>query len=220
MRRNPFAGPYPAQDRNIRAISTTPTVLTVLAVLAGLYLLRLVPSDGLQQFLLNLSFEPLRFLALILGYRLDPWLPAALSPVTHALLHVDFVHLAVNSGCLLAFGTEIERRLGGLRFLLLAAVCAIAGAMAVELRFLIVEQPVIVIGASGAVSGLFGALVRGMRSHRLLLVTSFLVVNIAIGMTGIPGSEGVMLVAWDAHVGGFFAGFLLYPLFRYRRAAG
>jgi membrane associated rhomboid family serine protease len=42
------------------------------------------------------------------------------------------------------------------------------------------------------------------------LVAAWLVLNAVTGIAGV-GSEGVP-VAWVAHVGGFLAGLLLYPL--------
>ena len=219
LSRNPFANRRLAGGIPVKAFNTTPTVLAMLALISAIHVLQRVPWEPLQFMLLNMAFEPLRFLALFLGLDVGSPLPILLSPLTHALLHVDIVHLLINGAFLLAFGTEIDRRMGSWRFLLLFALCAIGGAMAVELRLLMVEKIVIVIGASGAISGLFGALVRPMPSHRLLLVGSFVAINVVIGFTGFPGANGIQMVAWDAHVGGFFTGFLLQPLFRRRGEA-
>ena len=96
------------------------------------------------------------------------------------------------------------------------------------------------IGASGAVSGLMGAVVRsGFRvdvqlkprhAHAklpsvakvltsrsvLVFLLVYLLINVAIGV-GQVNAAGTSAIAWQAHMGGLFAGFLLFPLFVSRR---
>ena len=55
---------------------------------------------------------------------------------------------------------------------------------------------------------------RPMPQRRTTFVVVFVAINIVLGFTGFPGSHGVQGIAWDAHIGGFFTGFLLYPLFQ------
>lgn len=161
--------------------------------------------------------------------------PATL--VTYALLHGDWSHLGFNSLWLLAFGTPVARRFGQLRFLLFLVVSAVAGAVAHWMIFRFSAEPVI--GASAAVSGCMGAALRFMfdPTHsettganragrpvaplRAMLgnprALSFLAVwfgsnalfgigSVAFGLTESP-------IAWQAHVGGFLVGLLLFKLF-------
>lgn len=78
--------------------------------------------------------------------------------VTYSFLHGDWTHLVVNALALAAFGTPVERRFGSARYLLFLAASAFAGA----LLFLALHPYEIapVVGASGAISGTMGAIVR------------------------------------------------------------
>jgi membrane associated rhomboid family serine protease len=93
---------------------------------------------------------------------------------------------------------------------------------------------VLIVGASGAIAGLFGATLRFAR-FRLrgrsadspgrplspwVLVIAFVLVNLVLGYTGFGALGEVKAVAWEAHLGGFFAGLLLYSLFEPRRRGG
>ena len=106
-----------------------------------------------RQFLINFAFIPSRF-----SGDVETWpgghLWTAKTLITHALLHSDWLHLLINSAWLLAFGSLVAKRTSALRFLSLFFVSAICGA----LLFLAVNGPidVVMIGASGAVSGLMG----------------------------------------------------------------
>lgn len=179
-----------------------------------------------QQLLLLTAFIPARYT--------DAVLPGGVTAkvttfLTHALLHGDFTHLAVNGGWLLAFGSIVARRLDADRFLLLAAISAVAGAA----LFLVMNwgllQPMV--GASGAISGLMGAAMRFMfqrpsvhggaapsmtiaelaRDPRSrMMIGSWLALNLVFGLFfGQLFSAGG--IAWEAHLGGFFAGLLLLP---------
>ena len=78
--------------------------------------------------------------------------------LTYFFLHGDWTHLIVNVLALAAFGTPVERRFGSARYLLFLAASAFAGA----LLFLALHPYEIapVVGASGAISGTMGAIVR------------------------------------------------------------
>ena len=83
---------------------------------------------------------------------------AVTSFVTHQFVHGDLAHLLINSAWLLAFGTPVARRTDPLRFLaffLLCRHCRRAALLAVNGPI-----PVLVVGASGAISGLMGAAFR------------------------------------------------------------
>ncbi|GAB4365667.1 MAG: rhomboid family intramembrane serine protease [Kiloniellaceae bacterium] len=151
------------------------------------------------------------------------WPPGAGGPaaaalptlVTYAFLHADFMHLALNLGFLLAFGSFVERHLGALRYLLLFALTAAAGALT-EFSFA-GPEPVALIGASGAVYGMTGAAMRFMfagggseqRRRALVFVLVFLGLNLVFGMTGLADFLAGASVGWKAHAGGFVAGAVL-----------
>ena len=160
-----------------------------------------------------------------------PW-----TALTHALLHGSWAHVIVNSVWLAAFGTPIARRCGAGRFFLLSALSAIGGAV-----LYVAMNPMQVfplIGASGAVSGLMAAaswfmfapatwhwegrlaepherprqplrdLVRN-RPFLIFLGVWFVTNYLFAFVQPIGGAEGS--IAWEAHVGGYVVGLLVFP---------
>ncbi|MFG1402177.1 rhomboid family intramembrane serine protease [Xanthobacter sediminis] len=171
------------------------------------------------------------------------YLPGGLGPkvwtvVSYALLHANWMHVGVNLIWFLAFGTPVARRFGTLRFLLFCAVTAAAGAGAHYLSHL--DGIVPLIGASATVSGAMAAAMRfavspggalaggfgggdrhpaeslldSLRNPQLLIfIAIWFGLNLLFGLgVSMPGTEGAE-VAWQAHVGGFLAGLLLFGLF-------
>lgn len=159
--------------------------------------------------------------------------------VSYAFLHANLVHLGVNLIWMLAFATPVARRFGTPRFLAFVVVTAAAGALAHLIAY--PDAMVPMIGASAVVSGAMAAAVRfafspggalgrpvrgapehppaasllgAFREPRVLtFVAVWVVVNFLFGAAiTLPGTEGAE-VAWQAHMGGFFAGLLLFPLF-------
>jgi membrane associated rhomboid family serine protease len=154
--------------------------------------------------------------------------------VTYAFLHGDFTHLIFNSVWFLIFATAVARRIGTARFLLLTLLTTL-GAALTHLTFHWGE-PAPVVGASGAVSGLMGAAFRFIfvNPHaqlswppallplfsRPVLLTSavWVVLNVVLGMTGYTPDGFGAAIAWEAHLGGFFTGLLIFPLFDRQRS--
>jgi len=162
--------------------------------------------------------------------------------VTYALLHASWIHLGVNAIWFLPFGSAVARRFGALRFLIFFAVTAAAGALAHLFAYGGQNAPVIGASAaiSGTMAGAMRfAFQRGgplsfwrtggdadfrvpaAPLSRVLLepaVLVFLVVwfaiNLLFGLISLPsGMGGGEVVAWQAHVGGFLAGLLLFSWF-------
>jgi len=142
---------------------------------------------------------------------LSPLLAAEGEPwrlLSHAFLHGGLVHLAFNTMMLLSVGPSLERSLGSLRFLLLYAVAALGGGIAVCLLYDI-RQPIV--GGSGALFGMLGALLAiNMRSGRHALafldyegprrLVGMIAANLVIGFL-------IPFISNTAHVGGLVAGF-------------
>jgi len=145
-------------------------------------------------------------------------------PFTHMFLHAGIAHLSINMAMLLAFGTAIARRMPGGPFLALYTICGLAGALFWALMHPYSIDPLL--GASGAISGMVGA-VGGIaltnppapdmpfRSRRaaLTFVVVWLALNLIVGLFGAAamGIDGA--IAWEAHLGGFIAGFVLIRAF-------
>ena len=153
------------------------------------------------------------------AWRFDP-IAYALGPITYQFLHGGLVHLLLNMAMLLAFGTPVERRMNASAFTVLYAVSGVAGAVAWLLFHPDSIAPLV--GASGAISGMVGAVGRVSlssgprddmpfhnRNAAIAFVILWLVFNFVFGVIGLAifGMEGQ--VAWEAHLGGFIAGFLL-----------
>ncbi len=166
-----------------------------------------------------------------------PW-----TPLTYAFLHGSWTHVLLNTVWLVAFGPPVARRFGTVRFLVFMAVTAIISALAQWTASPMEFAPLI--GASGADSGLMGAVTRFIfqpgaplgasgfreieaahsvpaaslggiltdRRARIFLIV-WLVTNFVFGAFARPLGLSDMPVAWVAHLGGFAAGIVLFPLF-------
>lgn len=139
-----------------------------------------------------------------------------LSPyVLHVFVHGGWWHALLNAGALLAFGSAAAAPFGrgfvaAAGFLAFYFTCAIAGAALHALLHL--DEPTIMVGASTAVSGVLAAAgwASGGRAGMLRLAIPWLLINAVIGVAGMVYP---IPLAWAGHVGGLFAGMLLYPLF-------
>ncbi len=156
--------------------------------------------------------------------------------LTYALLHADWTHLILNSIWLVAFGSIVARRFGTLRFFIFLIATAVAGAAAHLFTHFGELQPVI--GASASVSGCMGAAIRFMFSKRplrredgfpadsapsllaslrdgrvLAFVAVWFGINLVFGLGAMPLLGEDQSVAWEAHVGGFLVGLLLFRMF-------
>jgi membrane associated rhomboid family serine protease len=144
-----------------------------------------------------------------------PSLAALPTLLTYAFLHADFMHLALNLGFLLAFGSFVERQLGLPRYLLLFVLTAVLGALA-EFTFR-GAAPLALIGASGAVYGMTGAAMRfmfaggqaGQRRRALQFVLVFMGLNLLFGLSGLGDFLAGAAIGWKAHAAGFIAGAVL-----------
>jgi membrane associated rhomboid family serine protease len=129
--------------------------------------------------------------------------------VTGGFLHGGIAHIALNMFALYQVGRFVEMLYGKRRFALIYALALVGSGLAVV--FLTPDE--VTIGASGAIFGLFGALVSvgvrmGPRGRSLITqVLPIIVINLVFTFA-FPG------ISWAAHVGGlitgFVAGLLLY----------
>jgi membrane associated rhomboid family serine protease len=218
------------------------TLLAVLTLVHGVRTV-LLSDDQDIWVLLNFAFIPARYDtsavlggALPGGFGADVW-----TFVTYSLLHGSWMHLGINGVWLVAFGSPVARRFGGSRFLAFFAVTAAAGAAMHLLTNAGSQAPMI--GASAAISGAMAAAMRfafqrggplgalrgdddaayrvpaiplsGVLSDARVLI--FLVVwfgiNILFGLGSPSLTGGDEVVAWQAHIGGFVAGVLLFSWF-------
>jgi membrane associated rhomboid family serine protease len=128
---------------------------------------------------------------------------------TAMFLHAGLLHLAFNAYALWIFGTVVEQEIGRVRF---ALVYFLTGLAASAASYAFAPEVFIPgVGASGAVFGVFGALVafNWKRRHtalgaaRLRSAIFILLINTFIALS----SGGA--IDWRAHLGGFVAGLLM-----------
>jgi membrane associated rhomboid family serine protease len=134
--------------------------------------------------------------------------------LTVVLVHGSLIHLLFNMYALWTIGPIVEALYGPWRYLAIYGLCAVAGSAASY-----ATSPNPAVGASGAVFGLFGALLVADHVHKpaltrnarnLTMQVGILIgINLVIGFS-IPGIDNA------AHVGGLIAGawlgFVLVPL--------
>jgi rhomboid protease GluP len=127
--------------------------------------------------------------------------------LTSVFVHVGAMHLCVNALSLYWLGTELERQIGPLRFLLVYLLAGVGG----SINALYFTPHGVVAGASGAIFGLAGAMLALLRVNRLRLMSSVaaamrrtivvnIVVNLALGF-------GLGFVSNSGHIGGLVTGF-------------
>jgi membrane associated rhomboid family serine protease len=214
------------------------SVLAVLALMVAVHLVRLaLPEDDATWLTLALAFIPARYSGFA-DQLPGGDITAVTSFLTHTMVHGDWAHLGLNAAWFIAFGGAVANRVGTVRFLLLFSFCAVVGAA----TFLVFNTGLMapMVGASGAISGLMGATMRflfpaidgeglaalredprsvplmplpvALRDRRVVLVTVvFLAANV-LAVLGI-GSVGFSGIAWEAHIGGYFAGLLFFGFF-------
>jgi membrane associated rhomboid family serine protease len=117
---------------------------------------------------------------------------------------------------LLAFGPEIEREAGHLRFVAFYLACGVLGNLAEVL--VLWDSHVPGIGASGAIAGVLGAYVLRFPTRQLVSVPAFLLIGLWAISQFVHGfgtlstrvlSEQGGGTAYFAHIGGFLAGVFL-----------
>ena len=202
----------PERGAGERAINLPPAIIWLIAINVAVHLLRMLLSGAANmQIIDEFGLVP----AVYTGEQ-GSVLSMVAAPITYQFLHIGWVHLGLNMLSLAAFGAPVERMLGARRFVLFYLGCGIvAGAIHVVVFSDSVDS---VIGASGAVSGVFGAVLMLMRyigSLTSILPTAgvWIAMNVFFGVVGgTPGSSGEP-VAWVAHIGGFICGLLAIRLF-------
>jgi membrane associated rhomboid family serine protease len=179
-------------------------VMIIVHVIASYshFILPILPDN--MWWIYNLGFVPFRMTDMV---SITPFVP--LTPITYAFLHAGWLHLGVNILMLAAFGAGLEKNHSAKIMLLIFFGCSV---FAAALHFAFDMQGTNpVIGASGGISGLFGAvLIMLQRSGQLNNQNRLLpIVAVWIGITvlfGFMGGPDGSMIAWIAHIGGFLSG--------------
>jgi len=138
----------------------------------------------------------------------------------HAFVHFGLPHILMNMIAYIQAAPFVARRLGGARFLILFFVSAIGSALAF---ILLAPSDGPMAGASGAICGIFGAYFLSVRPTPRAALADPIVRNALLMFIGINVVLFAVLpigIAWQAHLGGFIAGALVYPLLAPRTVRG
>ncbi len=152
----------------------------------------------------------------------------ALRPlIGHAFLHGGWLHLGMNMLIYFQIGGPLAWRLslngaGPLRFIAFFAGSAAAAALAYILINPGSDGPAI--GASGAICGMFAGYLMGARANwreairdRQIQRAAFWFLLINVGLMWAVAASDLFPIAWEAHLGGFIGGAVLFPLLAPRR---
>src|SRR6478609_6411978 len=209
---------FPIGDDNTQE-RTFPVVTYVLIALNVLFFL--VELSGGDEFIKQWAFIPARFYA-------TPG-SNAVTILTSMFMHGGWMHLFGNMLFLWIFGDNVEDRFGHVQFLIFYLLVGVAATLA---QFAMAPHSSLPnLGASGAIAGVLGAYILMFPQERVnVLLGPQIVAMPAVIVIGLwialqlfsrvgsiahtHGTTDAGGVAYMAHIGGFFAGFLLTFLFR------
>jgi membrane associated rhomboid family serine protease len=193
-------------------------------------------AEALRQAALNGPAAEAPARAALARFILSQPKPGLWSVLTYALLHGSWAHVLLNSVWLATFGTPVARRCGSARFVALGLAAAAGGAVAHGVAHPLSAAPMI--GASAAVSGMMAAAARFMfapaserhgfdhphlgprqslpdlvgNRRAALFIGLWFATNLLFGIAAAPLGIVDASIAWEAHIGGFLVGLLLFPL--------
>lgn len=200
------------QHNKQKMFNIPPITAMILALMLGGYVILYVTP-------LIFSMREYAWIIMNFGFVPAPWVGRGdftiwtiFSPITHLFLHGGFMHLCLNGFMMMAFGGAVEKMMGRRRFIQLIVISALGGLVAQSLLNLGSTIPMI--GISAVVNGLFAAILllmfmtgdAAMRRGFVPFVVLWVVITIGFGFIAVPGFEDTGVVAWAAHLGGFFAG--------------
>ena len=131
----------------------------------------------------------------------------ALMFLTYGFLHGGLAHLVVNMFTLLSLGAAVAERVGEFRFALIYAFSILGGGIGYGL---LAPGVIPMVGASGALFGLAGAVVAWEFADRidlresLIPVWRIIAILIVLNLVLWWAMDGHL--AWQTHLGGFLAG--------------
>lgn len=135
------------------------------------------------------------------NYTAQPWLMFC----TYGFLHVGPTHLIGNMLTLAWLGPALQDRLGRRRFCLLWLAATAGGGFCFTL---LSTSPAPMVGASGAIFGLLGALVALDYLDNGDMVNVVSMTALLILMNGLMFLVENGSLAWETHLGGYLAGIL------------
>ena len=204
--------PGPPRGAGQRAINLPPVLLWLIGINVAVHLVRELLSDAADQRHRPAVRPGAR--GLHRRRRARPAVAADRAPFTYQFLHGGWLHLGINMLTLAAFGAPVERVLGARRFLAFYLSAGIVAGFVHVFFFPNSADPVV--GASGAISGVFGGVLILMRyvgsmPSLLPIAGIWIALNVFFGIVGGTPGAGGDPVAWTAHIGGFVYGLAGHP---------
>lgn len=126
--------------------------------------------------------------------------------VAYGFLHADLIRLGANMICLILWAGHLEKRIGSLYFMLVYLCALIVAGIVANLTH---SGEYILVGASGAVSGILGALLCLWILGRTDLPAGFFVISIGLN---VALALNAPKIDWGAHGSGFVAGIVFCGL--------
>ena len=218
----------PLHDDNPTRIKPVVTIgLIVICTIAFLWQISL--GSRFEQAVYSFGAIP----AVIFGSKTLPAtlqiVPPWTTVLTSMFMHGGWLHLIGNMLYLWIFGNNVEDAMGHARFVVFYLLCGVIAFLAQSLPA--PESTIPMVGASGAISGVLGAYLLLYPHARVLVliplgfflytarltagwVLAFWFILQIISSAVTATQQGG--VAFGAHIGGFVAGMVLIPLFKYK----
>jgi membrane associated rhomboid family serine protease len=222
---------FPLKD-SIRIPFAPLTAYFLIAINAAVFLYQdSLDRPDANAFLVHYALVPRRYFdpawAQFNGLNPHDYLPL----ISGTFMHGGWLHLILNMWTLFIFGRSMEGRIGHLGFLSFYLVCGITASLAHA--YFNKDSTVPALGASGAIAGVLGgyALTFPRARVTILILIVFIPLFFKIPALGyaliwfvfqfmqgfidlVSPSMGSG-IAWWAHIGGFIAGLILIPLWRF-----
>jgi membrane associated rhomboid family serine protease len=202
----------PGRGAGERAINLPPALAWLIGINVAIHLLRQALSEEFDKSIIE------QFGLVPAAYSDGPHDLVSLvaAPITYQFIHGGWLHLGINMVTLAAFGAPVERMLGARRFILFYLSAGVVAGFVHVLLFPGSQDPVI--GASGAISGVFGAVLMMLRQvgslpSLLPVAVIWIALNVYFGIYGGMPGTGEEPIAWSAHIGGFVYGLVAIRLF-------
>jgi rhomboid protease GluP len=122
--------------------------------------------------------------------------------IAYGFLHSNLVHLLTNMLCLVLWGGQLERRLGRTYFIVVYGCALVFGAIIGDALH---AGPYLAVGASGATSGILGALLCLWILGSTDLPGNFFIINIGLNVVLALSNPRI---DWGIHAGGFATGLI------------
>jgi membrane associated rhomboid family serine protease len=199
----------PVRVKRRRGLSSYGWNNIILIVCTALFFLKIL-LDGLIDYFLALN--PVRVFSM-------PW-----QVFTSMFVHAGFGHFFVNMLVLFFMGSELERRVGGNRYLLIFFTSGLAGSLAYIVYAYMTNPYVYAMGASAAIFGVLGALAIIAPEIRVFIFPFPIPISIRVAILLFAFYDLILLpfsyktgVAHISHLSGLLVGLYFGKTMRFKR---